>query len=218
VAALSLVLAPSIGGSLMRPAAAAEPMLQAQKTLIAKDAVGDLGEGGDDDQGAGDNGNGNGLPPGARAIIGGNVGATKQFALDISAQGKVSGSNALAKVKVEGTVSIDSKKGTILKVQDPTGSAEIQDKNGNVAATLELSNISFKANGAKVTVTADFTDQDDDKGKFTASLFADKNIDANSAKITLQNQNNKLSIKYDPPVNQQFVSTGNNVEGELSFT
>lgn len=225
VAALSLVLAPSISSSLIRPAAAAaEPTFQPQQALISKDAVGNLGgneagaNNGNNTGGGGNNGNAQ-CPPGFQCLIRGDVGATKQLTLDISATGKVSGSNALATATIEATVDIDTKKGTILRLQTDsvTGSAEIRDRNGNTAATMDLSNITFDVKGAKLTVNADFTDQDDDKGKFTASLFAKDKINANSSTIPLDSQSNSLSIKYDT-VNQRFTSTGSNVEAELSLT
>lgn len=217
VAALGLALVPSIS-SMARTAAAQEP-LNSQQSIIARDAVGNIGGGDEGDQGN-DNGGAGGVPPGAKAIIGGNIGATKQFSLDINAPGKVSGSNANAFVHIEGVVDIDSKKGTIIRVQEGSvsGNAEIKDNKGNTAATYDLSNISLKASGAKLTVNADFTDQDGDKGKLAASLFTENKINANSATITFNGNSNHLSLKYNPPVTQQFVATGKNVEGELALT
>ncbi|AIF82540.1 hypothetical protein NTE_00458 [Candidatus Nitrososphaera evergladensis SR1] len=227
VAAFSLVIAPAVSSSMARPAAAAsaEPTFRTQQAPIATDAVGNLSgnEGAADsgnNTGGGGNENGNAqCPPGFQCLIRGDVGATKQFALDISATGKVSGSNALATAKIEAIVDIDTKKGSILRVQENSvsGSAEIKDRNGNTAATLDLSNITFDVKGAKLTVNADFTDQDDDKGKFTASLFAKDKIDANSSTVTLNSKSNSLSINYNT-VNQRFTATGNSVEAELSLT
>ena len=218
VAALGLAIAPAIGG-MARSAAAAEP-LNSQQSIIAQDAVGNIGGGNEPGGDQGNDNGGGGCPPGAQCLIQGNVGATKQFTLDINAPGNVSGSNANAFVHIEGVVDIDSKKGTIIRVQEGSvsGNAEIKDNKGNTAATYDLSNISLKASGAKLTVNADFTDQDGDKGKLAASLFTENKINANSATITFNGNSNHLSLKYNPPVTQQFVATGKNVEGELALT
>lgn len=218
VAALGLAIAPAIGG--IARSAAAEP-LNSQQSIIAQDAVGNVGGGNEPGENQGnDNGGGGGCPPGVQCLIQGNVGATKQFSLDISATGKVSGKNALATAHIEGIVDIDTKKGTIIRVQEgsTSGTAEIKDSQGNTAATYDLSKITLQASGAKLTVNAPFTDQDGDKGKLAASLFTKNKIDANSATITFDGNSNQLSIKYDPPVTQQFVATGKNVEGELNLT
>lgn len=222
VAALGLVIAPSVSGSLMRTAsAAAGPALQG--SFIAKDKVGDdnnVGGGGGAASDSGGNDNNGGGAAGGPIIARIIAGPAKQFTLTVSANGKLDdGSRARAQITIEGVVDIDNN-GKIVRVQDDTvtGNAEIRNRMGDIVATLDLSTISLQVVGTKVIVNADFTDQDGDTGKLKATLYSTQRINANHSTVPLRGIANTVVVQYES-VDQKFTAAGRpNVTGRFDFS
>lgn len=225
VAALSLVIAPSVSGSLMRTASAASEH-GFQSNLIAKDKVG-----GNNDNTGGGGGGGTATDNGGSGNAGGGAtggpiiariiaGPAKQFTLTISANGKLDdGSRARAQITVEGVVDADNN-GKIVRVQDDTltGNAEIRNGMGDIVATLDLSTISLQIVGTKVIVNADFADQDGDTGKLKSTLYSTERINANHSSVNLRGIANTVVIQYES-VNQKFTAAGRpNVTGRFDFS
>lgn len=246
VLVFALLVAPSISTSLMRTATAASaaPAAKASTTsaaitttatgaaavphlTIQRDALGS-GGGNTNPGGANQDNNStdttttpptNPTTPGEKHFL--IIGSSRQFSLTISAQGTITNTNVNVDGTINGIVELNPDNSIARIAQDsPSGSLTVADADGNILGTLDLSSLDITVKATKVTVSSDFTDQDNDSGKFTASFYASENIVApdvgDTGSADLSNDNNQLSIVYET-ANQRVTAADGNVAATLDF-
>jgi hypothetical protein len=239
VIAFALVAAPSISTSLIGTAAAAAPVAKATTTsaavpqlLIQKDALGSGGGGTNTNPGNANDQNNNGTetttpPPPTNPTTPGEkhfliIGSSRQFTLTVSAQGTMTSTNVSVDGTISGIAELNPDNSIARIARDSlSGSIQVTDTDGNILATMDLNSLNITVKGTKVSVTSDFADQDNDRGRYTASFYASDNIVApdvgNSGSVDLSNDNNQLSIVYTT-ANQRVTAADGNVAATLDFT
>jgi hypothetical protein len=148
--------------------------------------------------------------------------AQKSVTINIRAGGKANAQNAVQNAVLH--ISIDSQaateNGKIIRFEgnNSTGFAVLRQGGGASPTTFDLSKITLMANGTKITISAAFTDQNDDQGTISANLYAAKNVtNSNAGFISLTNNANSVRLDYTD-VNQHFAATGLKVRASADFT
>ncbi|HVX01882.1 MAG TPA: hypothetical protein VHA09_01890 [Nitrososphaera sp.] len=140
----------------------------------------------------------------------------KSVTINISADGQADGQDSLLHLTIDAQAATE--KGKIVRFEDgPTGSADLSAGGATPPTTFDLSNIVLKASGARITITADFTDQDGDTGKINIKIYAKNVINADNGFISMTSKNNSVRLDYND-VDQHFSATGLNVQATADFT
>jgi hypothetical protein len=205
---LSLLL---IAGAITMIATPSAIMMQVKPAAAQGNDVSSYDTGTDSDAGSG--GDTDSCPSGtvcAADIISTN---TKSMTVDVDANGKVSGFKG--KLHISATATAEADDNGKFTIEDTSGSAELT-IGTRPPSTYTLSNLDIAISGAKVTMMADFEDQDGDTGTLTVKLFAKKKISIDDATTDVTSGSDRVTLDYET-IDRHFSAPGSGIKGTISF-